>query len=72
MFCALKKSIGYELEVYLECGEEKDTSYVYLGCYDECGNTTSQTRKTTTTTRLMAKVNCKQSNGSTHRKTSHT
>ena len=47
---AIKKSIGYELEVYLECGKETDTSYVYLGCYDDCGNTTSQTKKTTEAT----------------------
>lgn len=57
---AIKKSIGYELEVYLECGEEKDTSYVYLGCYDECGNTTSQTKKTTTTTTTTKKTTTKK------------
>ena len=52
-----KKNIGYELEVHLECGEEKETTYIYLGCFDDCSvkptttTTTTTTKKKTTTTK---------------------
>ena len=51
-----KKNIGYELEVHLECGEEEETTYIYLGCFDDCNvkpkttTTTTTTKKKTTTT----------------------
>jgi hypothetical protein len=61
---AYKKSVGYELEVYLECGDENDTSYIYLGCYDDCTTTTTTTtttkattKKTTTTTKKASSSN---------------
>ena len=50
----VKKSKGYELESTLICGEERNTSYTYLGCIDSCDNTTTTTTTTTkkiTTTR---------------------
>ena len=46
----IKKSKGYELETTLICGEEKNTSYSYLGCIDNCEDST-----TTTTTTTQAK-----------------
>ena len=47
-----KKNIGYELEVHLECTDEKETSYIYLGCFDNClVNPTSTTTKPTSTTK---------------------
>lgn len=51
----VKKSKGYELETTLICGDEKNTSYSYLGCIDNCEEettttTTTATVKTTTTT----------------------
>lgn len=44
----VKKSKGYELESTLICGEERNTSYTYLGCMDSCDNTTTTTTTTTT------------------------
>lgn len=76
---AIKKSIGYELEVYLECGTEKDTSYVYLGCYDDCGQpttvtTTEPTTKKSTTKKTTQKATSKNNNNnnSTTKKTTTT
>lgn len=46
---SFKKDIGYALEVYLECGEEKETSVIYLGCFDDCNVKPTTTKKTTTT-----------------------
>ena len=47
---AYKKNIGYELEVHLVCGDEEETSYIYLGCFDKC--VTKPTTKTTTTKKV--------------------
>lgn len=47
----IKKSKGYELETTLICGEEKNTSYSYLGCIDNCEDSTTTTTTTTTTTK---------------------
>ena len=44
----VKKSKGYELETTLICGDEKNTSYSYLGCIDNCGEETTTTTTTTT------------------------
>ena len=54
----IKKSKGYELETTLICGEEKNTSYSYLGCIDNCEDsttttTTTTTKKTTTTAKKV-------------------
>lgn len=46
----VKKSVGYELESTLVCGEEENTSYTYLGCMDTCEDVTTTSSKTTTTT----------------------
>lgn len=46
----VKKSKGYELETTLICGSEKNTSYSYLGCIDNCEEETTTTTTTTTTT----------------------
>ena len=46
---SFKKDVGYALEVYLECGEEKETSVIYLGCYDDCNVKPTTTKKPTTT-----------------------
>lgn len=72
---ATKKDIGYELEVFLKCDKEEDTSYVYLGCFDDCTNTTTTTttkKKTTkkeTTTKDTTK---KKTNKSTTKSKSTT
>ena len=47
----VKKSKGYELETTLICGDEKNTSYSYLGCIDNCEDSTTSTTTTTTTTK---------------------
>ena len=47
----VKKSKGYELETTLICGDEKNTSYSYLGCIDNCEDSTTTTTTTTTTTK---------------------
>ena len=47
----VKKSKGYELETTLICGDEKNTSYSYLGCIDNCGEETTTTTTTTTSTK---------------------
>ncbi len=57
-----KKNIGYELEVHLVCGEEEETSYIYLGCFDSCEVKT--TTKTTTTTTTKTKTTKKSSDNS--------
>lgn len=44
-----KISAGYELEVNLECGKEKDSTFSYLGCFNKCENKTTTTTTTTTT-----------------------
>lgn len=63
-----KKDIGYELEVYLKCDKEEDTSYVYLGCFDECTNgNTSTTKKTTKET--SKKTTTKETSKKTTKKT---
>ena len=56
----VKKSKGYELETTLICGNEKNTSYSYLGCIDNCEEetittttTTKTTKKITTTTKVV-------------------
>lgn len=54
-----KKSIGYELEVYLECSGESETSHIYLGCYDGCSKTT-----TTTTTKVVTTKKSKNKSNS--------
>ena len=38
-----KISAGYELEVNLECGKEKDSTFSYLGCFNKCDNKTTKT-----------------------------
>ena len=54
------KSKGYELESALICGEERNTSYTYLGCMDSCDNTTTTTtttiKKITTTRNTTTKT----------------
>ena len=47
----VKKSKGYELETTLICGDEKNTYYSYLGCFDNCGEETTTTTTTTTSTK---------------------
>ena len=47
----VKKSKGYELETTLICGDEKNTSYSYLGCIDNCEEATTTTTTTTTSTK---------------------
>ncbi len=42
-------SAGYELEINLECGKEKDSTFSYLGCFNKCENKTTTTTTTTTT-----------------------
>ena len=53
----VKKSKGYELETTLICGDEKNTSYSYLGCIDNCEGetttTTTTTKKKTTTSKVV-------------------
>ena len=55
----VKKSKGYELETTLICGDEKNTSYSYLGCIDNCQEktttttTTTSTKKKTTTSKVV-------------------
>lgn len=46
-----KISVGYELEVNLECGDEKDSSFIYLGCFNKCNTTTTTTTTTKKTTK---------------------
>ena len=67
-----KKNIGYELEVHLECTDETETSYIYLGCFDNCSiNPSSSTTKTTSSTKTTktTKVTKKANSASTTRKT---
>lgn len=57
----VKKNKGYELETTLVCGDEANTSYTYLGCIDDCeestsSTTTSTTKKVTTTKRVTTSV----------------
>lgn len=64
-----KKDIGYELEVYLLCGDESDKSYIYLGCFDDCNvNPTSTTSTTTTSTTTTTKKSSNNSNGNSSKK----
>lgn len=64
-----KKNIGYELEVHLVCGEEEETSYIYLGCFDSCEvkpTMTSTTTKTTTTTKKASNNSSKNNSSSSN------
>lgn len=63
-----KKNIGYELEVHLVCGNEEDTSYIYLGCFDKCEvkPTSTTTTKTTTTKKSNNNNNKKSNNNSSN------
>ena len=66
-----KKNIGYELEVHLECGEEEETTYIYLGCFDDCNvkPSTTTTKTTTTTTKKKTTTTTKKNNGGSSTKT---
>ena len=65
---AYKKNIGYELEVYLECGEENDKSYIYLGCFDDCKVTTKTKEEEEEKTTTSKKTTTKSSNNETTKK----
>ena len=72
-----KKNIGYELEVYLECGEESDSSYIYLGCFDDCNVTNkndseNNTKKTTTTSKETTTIKNSKTTTTTTAKSSKT
>ncbi len=70
-----KKNIGYELEVHLVCGDEEETSYIYLGCFDNCEikpTTTATTTKKTTTTTKKATTNVNTTKKSTTKTTTTT
>ena len=54
-----KKNIGYELEVHLVCGDEEETSYIYLGCFDKCEVNPTTTTTTTTKKSTTKKVTTK-------------
>jgi len=53
-----KSNNGYDLEVYLACGKDSESSYIFLGCMDACNTTTTTTTKksTTTTTKKQTQV----------------
>ena len=61
-----KISVGYELEVNLVCGEEKDNSFIYLGCFNKCNSTTT----TTTTTKKTTTKKTTKKTTTTSKKTS--
>lgn len=65
-----KISAGYELEVNLECGKEKDSTFSYLGCFNKCENKTATTKKTTTKKATTTKkTTTKNNNVTTSKKT---
>lgn len=64
-----KISVGYELEVNLECGEEKDSSFIYLGCFNKCNSTTTTTTTTTTKKTTTKKTTTKNNNTTTKKPT---
>jgi uncharacterized repeat protein (TIGR02543 family) len=65
-----KISAGYELEVNLECGKEKDSTFSYLGCFNKCDNKTTTTTTTKATT--TKKTTTKNDNVTTTKKTTTT
>lgn len=70
-----KKNIGYELEVYLVCGEESDISHIYLGCFEDCNvkpSTTTTTTKKTTTKKKNSNSNKTGNNSNTSKTTKTT
>ena len=72
-----KKNIGYELEVHLVCGDEEETSYIYLGCFDSCEvkpttTTKEATTKKTTTTKKASNNNSNGTKATTKKVTTTT
>ena len=67
---ATKNGDEYEIEVYLKCGSEDNTIYIYKTLCEEtkCDNTTTTTTKKTTTKKASTNTNNNNNNNSNNNK----